>query len=480
MATTSQHSQDMDLLTNNNAKHFPPEADTTLDFSKFEVRGLSETLSYDSIFGHEMPSDFTSLATTMPTTLSEDVFHSSCFSQIETDFASSNCFKSNRNAHSLDQIEWCAELDEGIDFLPMPLSEQTPFQGRSASSLTYTTTPCLDSKLPVFNTDAPDHGSAVTQHEFPDRTERPTPSSPLPFSTDDQRWQATQSRSRAADRFFLYGVSTTKIFCRPSCASRRPSRRHVRFFTFPGAIEAAQSAKFRPCKRCIPNALGVKNPGVLGICEVLRLIIAETFGAPTTEGRERMKLESLAKSAGLSTFHFHRTFKATTLVTPGDFIHACRALALQDALGKDEDDAFSGDADAVALIEASPCWSIRSARKALGGISPIEFAKGSATINVQYCSVDTPAGTLCLAYSPGKSNEEIKVHTVLLGIDAEARVCVRFPATTASSRYAVYFMKCVHEVKQESQDRDTELTAEVLVMLWRVRMWLSVVQHCGD
>ena len=129
------------------------------------------------------------------------------------------------------------------------------------------------------------------------------------FDVENQRWHATLSRSRRADCYFLYGILTTKIFCRPSCASRRPSRRQVRFFSFPGAIEAAERAMFRPCKRCRPETLGTGNNGVLAISRVLRKIIVETFEKRSEVEEEGLKLESLAKSAGLSISHFHRYSK---------------------------------------------------------------------------------------------------------------------------------------------------------------------------
>lgn len=139
------------------------------------------------------------------------------------------------------------------------------------------------------------------------------------FGTENQRWHATLSRCRAADRYFLYGVLTTKIFCRPSCASRRPSRRHVRFFAFPGAIEAAEQAKFRPCKRCKPDTVGTVNTGVLAISQIIRRVIAKTFEVLGEAAVGDWRLESLAKSAGLSTFHLHRLFKATVSLLTGVF-----------------------------------------------------------------------------------------------------------------------------------------------------------------
>ena len=46
---------------------------------------------------------------------------------------------------------------------------------------------------------------------------------------------------------FVYGVTTTGVFCRPGCASRRPLRENVRFFC---SVVDAQAAGFRACKRC--------------------------------------------------------------------------------------------------------------------------------------------------------------------------------------------------------------------------------------
>jgi AraC family transcriptional regulator of adaptative response/methylated-DNA-[protein]-cysteine methyltransferase len=292
------------------------------------------------------------------------------------------------------------------------------------------------------------------------------------FLTDIQRWHATESRSRAADHAFLYGVLTTKIFCRPSCASRRPSRRHVRFFPFPGAIEDAEDAKLRACKRCKPELLGTVNTGVLGICQVLRKIIAGTFNANT---KNPLKLDSLATSAGLSSFHFHRLFKATTQVTPGDFIQACRAMALQDVLGKD----CNTEVDAVDFIKKSSQWSPRTARKALGNLFPTEYGKGAPSTNIEYCRVDTPAGLICAACSMSEDLTEASVHAVLLGLDSEDRMRLRFPHAEYSVDYENCLQVCVQELEKEGRDRDTELTADVLSMLWKARIWLKLSQYWG-
>src|SRR5207249_8039466 len=71
---------------------------------------------------------------------------------------------------------------------------------------------------------------------------------------DDIHWQSVQARDRRADGTFVYAVASTGVYCRPSCASRRPRRDRVRFFE--GASEAERSG-FRACKRCRPEEVPV-------------------------------------------------------------------------------------------------------------------------------------------------------------------------------------------------------------------------------
>lgn len=294
------------------------------------------------------------------------------------------------------------------------------------------------------------------------------------FDTENQRWHATMSRSRTADRYFLYGVLTTKIFCRPSCASRRPSRKNVRFFSFPGAIEAAEQAKFRPCKRCNPETLGTGNTGVLAIIQVLRKIIAETLGERSREGEKGLKLASLAKSAGLSTFHFHRLFKATTQVTPADFITACHAIVLQDSLR-----AYSarGTRSNQCAVQLPPRWSQRAARKALGGLNPEEYAKGATSASSGHCRVRSRVGDFEVAYSENKKTSSLTVHTVVLLHESGLPIGDHFGKTKGSQKHARRLEQCVRELEEKCRDRDVELAADVLPVLWRARLWLKLTRE---
>ena len=59
--------------------------------------------------------------------------------------------------------------------------------------------------------------------------------------TDDQRWQAVVANDRRFDGVFFYGVTSTGVFCRPSCPSRPPRRDRVQFFP---SAQAAGEAGF--------------------------------------------------------------------------------------------------------------------------------------------------------------------------------------------------------------------------------------------
>jgi AraC family transcriptional regulator, regulatory protein of adaptative response / DNA-3-methyladenine glycosylase II len=67
----------------------------------------------------------------------------------------------------------------------------------------------------------------------------------------DWRYRAVDSRDARFDGWFVTGVTSTGIYCRPSCPAMTPKRANVRFL--PSAA-AAQRAGFRACLRCRPDA----------------------------------------------------------------------------------------------------------------------------------------------------------------------------------------------------------------------------------
>src|SRR5215469_9263955 len=120
----------------------------------------------------------------------------------------------------------------------------------------------------------------------------------------DPRWARLKARDQQSDGNFFYSVATTGVYCRPSCASRLPRPENVRFYATPAE---AERAGFRPCKRCKPDQPKQTDMHAPQIAAACRLI---------EESETTPSLAALAKRACLSTYHFHRLFKAATGVTP--------------------------------------------------------------------------------------------------------------------------------------------------------------------
>ena len=68
---------------------------------------------------------------------------------------------------------------------------------------------------------------------------------------DEQRYKAAASKDARFDGVFFTAVTSTGIYCRPSCPAITPKRENVRFYS---TAAAAQEADFRACKRCRPDA----------------------------------------------------------------------------------------------------------------------------------------------------------------------------------------------------------------------------------
>jgi AraC family transcriptional regulator, regulatory protein of adaptative response / methylated-DNA-[protein]-cysteine methyltransferase len=139
-------------------------------------------------------------------------------------------------------------------------------------------------------------------------------------TAQDPRWAAVVARDAQADDRFLYAVRTTGVYCRPSCPSRRAHPENVTFY---GSCDEAEHAGFRPCKRCRPRgpSLADRRSGLVArICEFI-------------EHAERTpSLAELSERAGMSPYHFHRVFKATTGLSPKAYATAMRARRVRGEL----------------------------------------------------------------------------------------------------------------------------------------------------
>ena len=118
------------------------------------------------------------------------------------------------------------------------------------------------------------------------------------LADDDTRYRAVQSRDDRFDGWFVTAVTSTGIYCRPSCPAMTPRREHVRFF--PSAA-AAQQDGFRACKRCRPDATPGSPDWDLRADLVGRAMRLIGDGVVDREG-----VTGLASRLGYSERHLHR------------------------------------------------------------------------------------------------------------------------------------------------------------------------------
>jgi AraC family transcriptional regulator of adaptative response/methylated-DNA-[protein]-cysteine methyltransferase len=202
------------------------------------------------------------------------------------------------------------------------------------------------------------------------------------FATDEERWQAVQTRDPAADGAFVYAVTTTGIFCRPICPARRALRANVQFFH--NAVDA-QRAGFRACKRCRPATDSPLKHQAEIVTVACRAI--ESAATPPT-------LKELASAARLSPYHFHRMFKAQTGVTPKAYAAAHRVKRVRQELTAREtvtDAIYSAGFGASSRFYATASATL--------GMTPQAFRSGGAGETIRYAIGECWLGAILVAAS---------------------------------------------------------------------------------
>jgi len=214
-----------------------------------------------------------------------------------------------------------------------------------------------------------------------------------------ERWQAVMARDRRFDGAFVYAVRSTGIYCRPSCASRKPRRTQVSFFPIP---EAAEREGFRACRRCHPANANGSDPAVALVREACRAIAA----GERPRGGDARRLA--------------RAFKRILGITPRAYAEARRVTRFKQELKRRKH-------VSPALYEAGYSSTSRvyeHAHEQLG-MTPATYARGGTGVGIAYVTVPTPLGRLLVAAT------ERGVCRVALGDTAsalEADLIAEFPA----------------------------------------------------
>lgn len=69
-------------------------------------------------------------------------------------------------------------------------------------------------------------------------------------ATQQKLYDTILARDTKYDDMFFFAVTSTGIYCRPSCPARRPLKKNCRFFA---SASEAEKFGFRACKRCRPE-----------------------------------------------------------------------------------------------------------------------------------------------------------------------------------------------------------------------------------
>jgi AraC family transcriptional regulator, regulatory protein of adaptative response / DNA-3-methyladenine glycosylase II len=130
-------------------------------------------------------------------------------------------------------------------------------------------------------------------------------------------YRAVESKDARFDGWFITAVTSTYIYCRPSCPALTPRRENVRFFA---TAATAQAAGFRACKRCRPDACpGSPEWNARGdlVARAMRLIADGVV--------EREGVGGLARHLHFSERHLHRQVEMELGAGPQAIARAYRA-----------------------------------------------------------------------------------------------------------------------------------------------------------
>jgi AraC family transcriptional regulator, regulatory protein of adaptative response / methylated-DNA-[protein]-cysteine methyltransferase len=203
-----------------------------------------------------------------------------------------------------------------------------------------------------------------------------------PSVAADPRWARVVARDKTADGHLWYSVSTTGVYCRPSCPSRTANPKNVQLHD---TLESAKATGFRSCRRCNPDGPSIETENAALVAQACRII---------EESEEEPSLGELADAIGRSPSYFHRLFKAATGLTPKDYAAAQRAKKVRQGLA-------SSNTVTEAIYSAGFNSSGRFYEKSTDmlGMTPSQYRAGGANEEIRFAVGQTSLGAILVASS---------------------------------------------------------------------------------
>jgi len=205
----------------------------------------------------------------------------------------------------------------------------------------------------------------------------------VPSVFPGKQWQQVLERDASADGQFFYAVKSTGVFCKPSCPSRRPTRKQVQFFP---STAAAQAAGYRACKRCEPERTTAKADPQAGAIAAVTEYLKE-------HAEERTKLADVAKATGVGRLTILRGFKRVLGVSPGQYAKEARLAKFKEKVREPK----TRITDAIYEAGFGSSSRLYEKSSAALGMTPRTMREGGAGLLIRYCTAASPLGRMLVA-----------------------------------------------------------------------------------
>ncbi|MCB2015329.1 MAG: bifunctional DNA-binding transcriptional regulator/O6-methylguanine-DNA methyltransferase Ada [Sphingobium sp.] len=304
----------------------------------------------------------------------------------------------------------------------------------------------------------------------------------LTLRIDDEAYAAFLRRDRAWDGRVIIAVRTTGIYCKPSCAARRPRRENIEFYDTP---EEARYAGYRACMRCRPDDVGRDEIAIRRAVELLEA------------AEERMSLEELAQQVGYAPHHFQRLFKRSVGVSPAAYARRLRQQRAERALSE-----TASVTDAIYDAGYSgPSRFYAQAGEAMG-MTPMKRKKGGAGVQIRYAIVDSALGKMLVAATdkglcrisfdegeaelrahfpnaeilPSDAGFDALVQQVIASVDAPDKASGDLPLDIRGTA----FQQTVWDALRRIPAGETRSYAQIAAEIGRPKAVRAVGTACGD
>ncbi len=272
---------------------------------------------------------------------------------------------------------------------------------------------------------------------------------------NDLRWQIVKTKNPVFDGAFYFGVRTTGIFCKPSCASRLPKRENVHFFV---SLEDAAKSGFRACLRCQPNLENHINRNAE--------LVFKAFDILQQTSNEEINLEDLSAKLLVSPSHLQKNFKQVLGFTPKQFADWRKIEDFKKSVKS---------SDVTTALYESGYGSSRGLYENAAqnlGMTPSVYRKGGRNVKISFTVVGSAIGKLLVAAT------EKGVCSVALGESAEeleTNLKGEFPAaliTTDEENLKNYVAAILENIAGER--RILNLPVDLQATAFQTRVWTEI------